>query len=350
MENIDSVLVSNQNYKNKRLRIMKKVPGVLRSVLAFTIVIVFVSAFLPQGFAAASSDDGILGTQVASAEKMAEYSLSRSPSPKINCTMLELAEMFLEEGAIEGVRGDIAFAQACKETGYFAYGGSALPEWNNYSGLGVTGVTYDPATCAEVQFTTGVTVIKDSTGNSVGVKFSEPRLGVRAQIQHLKGYATTVSLKQPTVDPRYSLISKGTAPNWVDLNNRWAVPGANYGQEILTIYGLMNQFVTALNNLSAGKMFTSSVFTNLGLVTDGSKKTTSFAEDYPAGGGLQYIQLDLGAYYDLSDIKLWHYFGDGRKYKDVIVQVSNDSAFKRDVTTVYNNDSNNSAGLGVGTD
>jgi hypothetical protein len=218
---------------------MKKNSRSLRSLFALTIVIMFVSAFLPQGFAAAAADDGILGTQVATAEKMAEYSLSKNPSPKISCSMLELAEMFLEEGAIEGVRGDIAFAQACKETGYFAYGGSALPEWNNYSGLGVTGVAYNPATATEVQFTDGVTVIKDTNGNSVGVKFSEPRLGVRAQIQHLKGYATAIPLKQAIVDPRYSLISKGVAPNWVDLNGRWAVPGTNYGQDILNIYGLM---------------------------------------------------------------------------------------------------------------
>jgi uncharacterized protein YjdB len=181
----------------------------------------------------------IMGAQAATAEQMAEYSLSKNPSPKINCTMIELAQMFLEEGKIEGVRGDIAFAQACKETGYFAYGGSALPEWNNYSGLGVTGVTYNPATATETQFTTGVTVIKDSGGNSVGTKFSEPRLGVRAQIQHLKGYATPAPLKQALVDPRYSLISKGIAPKWADLNNRWAVPGAGYGQDILRIYELI---------------------------------------------------------------------------------------------------------------
>jgi uncharacterized protein YjdB len=102
-------------------------------------------------------------------------------------------------------------------------------------------------------------------------------------------------------------------------------------------------------NLSAGKQFTSSVFTNLALVTDGSKSAGSFAEDYPTGGGLQYVQLDLGAYYDLSDIKLWHYYSDGRKYHDVIVQVSNDPAFATDITTVYNKDTDNSAKLGTGT-
>lgn len=190
--------------------------------------------------AATVNDGSILGTQVATAEQMADYALSMNPSPKINCTMLELAKMFLEEGAIEGVRGDIAFAQACKETGYFAFGGTALSTWNNYAGLGVTGVAYDPGTSAEVTFTSGVAVIKDSSGDSVGVKFSEPRLGVRAQIQHLKGYAITEALKQASVDPRYSLLTKGTAPNWADLNGIWAVPGPNYGQEILAIYDKIN--------------------------------------------------------------------------------------------------------------
>ncbi|MBP1745085.1 MAG: hypothetical protein H6Q58_2063 [Firmicutes bacterium] len=190
--------------------------------------------------AATVNDGSILGTQVATAEQMASYALSMNPSPKINCTMLELAKMFLEEGAVEGVRGDIAFAQACKETGYFAFGGTALWTWNNYSGLGVTGVAYDPGTSTEVPFANGVAVIKDSSGDSVGVKFSEPRLGVRAQIQHLKGYATAEALKQAAADPRYSLITKGTAPNWTDLNGIWAVPGPNYGQEILAIYDKIN--------------------------------------------------------------------------------------------------------------
>ena len=105
----------------------------------------------------------------------------------------------------------------------------------------------------------------------------------------------------------------------------------------------------APSNLSAGKLFTSTVFKDLARATDGSKSTGSFAEDYPNGGGLQYMQLDLRAYYDLSNIKLWHYYGDGRKYKDVIVQVSNDPTFATDVTTVFSNDTDNSAKLGTGT-
>jgi hypothetical protein len=104
------------------------------------------------------------------------------------------------------------------------------------------------------------------------------------------------------------------------------------------------------SNIAAGKLAASAVFTNLPAVTDGIKNTSSYADDYPKYSGLQYMQMDLGASYTLSDIKLWHYFGDGRKYKDVIVQVSNDPDFATGVTTVFNNDKDNSAGRGTGTD
>jgi uncharacterized protein YjdB len=105
----------------------------------------------------------------------------------------------------------------------------------------------------------------------------------------------------------------------------------------------------AASKLSTGKAITnSSAFTNAAWANDGYKGTDKYANS--VGSGLQYIQMDLGAYYDLTKINLWHYFGDARTYKDVVVQVSNDPAFATDVTTVFNNDTNNSAGLGTGKD
>ncbi len=85
-------------------------------------------------------------------------------------------------------------------------------------------------------------------------------------------------------------------------------------------------------------------------ITDGNKATGSFAEDFPNGGGLQYVQVDLGSAYDINDFKMWHYYGDGRKYKDVVVQVSSEPTFTTGATTVFNNDADNSAKLGTGTD
>ncbi|NQX67183.1 right-handed parallel beta-helix repeat-containing protein [Paenibacillus alba] len=66
--------------------------------------------------------------------------------------------------------------------------------------------------------------------------------------------------------------------------------------------------------------------------------------------GLQWMKMDLGAVYNVSSVKLWHLLGGGRTYKDVIVQFSNTADFSNGVTTVFNNDTNNSAGQGIGTD
>jgi hypothetical protein len=106
----------------------------------------------------------------------------------------------------------------------------------------------------------------------------------------------------------------------------------------------------AVSNLAAGKLPTaiSTVFENLDLATDGIKSTDNYA-DSGTGTGLQWVQIDLGDSYNISNIKLWHYFGDSRKYSDVVVQLSDDPKFISGITTVYNNDTDNSAGIGKGT-
>ena len=67
-------------------------------------------------------------------------------------------------------------------------------------------------------------------------------------------------------------------------------------------------------------------------------------------GGLQWVQLDLGAEHVISALCVWHDQGDERVYKDVIMQISNDEKFATGVTTVFNNDHDNTAKLGKGTD
>jgi len=66
--------------------------------------------------------------------------------------------------------------------------------------------------------------------------------------------------------------------------------------------------------------------------------------------GLQWVQIDLQGEFKLYAIVLWHDFTTAVVYRDVIVQVSDDAAFKSGVATLFNNDQKNSAGLGVGTD
>lgn len=105
--------------------------------------------------------------------------------------------------------------------------------------------------------------------------------------------------------------------------------------------------------LSAGKTVTGSddfpIIGELAYITDGDKEA---GEGYfvELMDGLQWVQIDLGAPAQLSAIWLWHYHSQARAYHDVIVQVSNDAEFKSGVTTLFNNDYDNSSAIGKGSD
>jgi hypothetical protein len=66
--------------------------------------------------------------------------------------------------------------------------------------------------------------------------------------------------------------------------------------------------------------------------------------------GKQYVQIDLKSPNQLNAILIWHYHSQARVYRDVVVQVSEDKDFVSGVTTIFNNDHDNSSGLGVGRD
>ncbi|MGB1129439.1 MAG: hypothetical protein ACPG4K_05270, partial [Haloferula sp.] len=66
--------------------------------------------------------------------------------------------------------------------------------------------------------------------------------------------------------------------------------------------------------------------------------------------GLQWVQIDLEASAEINAIWLWHFHSQKRAYHDVIVQISDDPEFKEGVTTVFNNDYDESAGMGKGSD
>ena len=70
-------------------------------------------------------------------------------------------------------------------------------------------------------------------------------------------------------------------------------------------------------------------------VVDGDK-TPDATSMLQLPGGVQWVQLDLGAEHDISAVCVWHDQGDERVYKDVIVQISNDEKFLKDVVTVFN--------------
>lgn len=105
--------------------------------------------------------------------------------------------------------------------------------------------------------------------------------------------------------------------------------------------------------LSLNKTVTSSdsapVIGELDMITDGEK---SGGDGYfvELGPMPQWVQVDLGAAHALHAILVWHYHSQARVYRDVIVQVSNDPAFKTGVTTIFNNDHDNSSKMGAGKD
>lgn len=171
-----------------------------------------------------AADDGklstnttpVMGKSQATVAQMAAY--IRSVNPNVAQSVLDMIPYYLSEGEAEGVRGDIAFAQSCLETGNFTFRGSAVTlSQNNFCGMGVT--------------QNGV------KGNS----FATPQLGIRAQIQHLKAYASTEPLKQDCIDTRFRYVQRGCAPyvEWLGIqenpNHKGWASGANYGAKILQI-------------------------------------------------------------------------------------------------------------------
>jgi len=162
-----------------------------------------------------------MGTAQATAQQMALFCRSRNPAPQITgCSLEALAQMYLIEGATEGVRGDVAFAQSLHETGFFRFGGIVQPGQNNFAGIGAL------------------------NGNVAGqaATFPNALTGVRAQIQHLKAYASAEPLKNPCVDPRFELVTRGSAPyvEWLGAADNpsgagWAYPGKGYGASVLTL-------------------------------------------------------------------------------------------------------------------
>lgn len=134
-------------------------------------------------------------------------------------TIRDFCSLIVEAAASEGVRPEVVFAQAMLETGWLQFGGSVKPNQCNFAGLGA---------------------VNQQTG---GARFDNVYQGLLAQVQHLKGYATSAPLNNTCVDPRYEVLQSkgflGVAPYLEDLNGRWAVPGDTYGQNIARIISLI---------------------------------------------------------------------------------------------------------------
>ena len=167
----------------------------------------------------------VMGSARLTASQIVAWVTRRTPQPAGSYSATEplesLTVYFIEEGAAEGVKGDIAFMQSVVETGWFRFGGAVPPWKNNFSGLGA---------------------IDSAPGEAAS--FPDARTGVRAQIQHLRAYADVSAvtcnvppLRNPCVDPRFHLVTpKGRAPLWNQMGGgNWA-SSATYGNDILRLY------------------------------------------------------------------------------------------------------------------
>ncbi|MBM7856167.1 hypothetical protein JOC37_002600 [Desulfohalotomaculum tongense] len=197
---------------------------------------------LPGGTVWETAGITIQGEAVATADQLRAWLASETPRIRKKMEQLnrefipipDLAELYIRIGAQYGIRGDLAFCQAAKETHYWQFTGSVQPFQNNYCGLWATGApltgeeSYNGADPAAVSFIPGVH----------GAVFASPEIGVEAHIQHLYAYATDKPLPPGKVlyDPRFNLVARGSAPTWQGLNGRWAVPGITYGQSIIHDY------------------------------------------------------------------------------------------------------------------
>lgn len=106
-------------------------------------------------------------------------------------------------------------------------------------------------------------------------------------------------------------------------------------------------------NVAIGKPVSSSdeepIIGDIEMITDGDKEAAdgSYVELGPLK---QYVTIDLEAVHEIYAVVVWHYHKQGCVYFDVVVQVADDADFITNVRTIFNNDIDNSSGLGVGTD
>ncbi|HLA81440.1 MAG TPA: glucosaminidase domain-containing protein [Thermoleophilia bacterium] len=162
----------------------------------------------------------IKGAWSGTAEQLASFLLNASPSPRFTVSTAVLAEYYMHYCAEAGLRADLLWAQMIHETGYGMYGGAAVPEQNNYAGIGTTG------------------------GGEPGLSFPTADAGVMAHVAHMVAYVYTsspVPWANASTDPRFDLVSpRGAAAVLTDLNGRWAVPGTTYGEAIEAIARAIN--------------------------------------------------------------------------------------------------------------
>ena len=180
----------------------------LSLVLLFTAI---PGALVPAG--AFPVNPNVMGPPTVSVYARAQFLHAMNPAVDLT-TALNYSLLYDEEGRLEGVNPDLAFAQMLLETSYLKFGGQVRGFQNNFAGLGAL------------------------DGGAPGLEFPSPRQGIRAQIQHLKYYATNLPLKCRPVNPRLGYVKRASAPTVWDLSKVWATD-PDYGAKLMDLMSRM---------------------------------------------------------------------------------------------------------------
>lgn len=235
----------------------------------------------------------IMTTPTTSVDRMVSYYKSNATFPtyyqehdteiKASSNPLQtFCQIFYDEAVAEDVDPGVVFAQAMKETGFLRFGGDVKIEQYNFCGLGATG------------------------GGAAGQAFGSVRLGVRAQVQHLKAYASQEDLKNAVVDPRFQYVTRGCA-TFVEYlgiqENPWGkgwATASNYGYSIVNDY--MYKFCTVKKTSSTANSFLNVAYSthvqSYGWQADKFNGMTSGTTGL--GKRLEAIKIKVSGTYDLG--------------------------------------------------
>ena len=216
--------------------------ALLASAILLSTVLLGVGSVVTTAGAETPEGVPVMGPSQLDATQLTNWYTATHRTPAIPVSMFQLARYYIAEGRVEGVRGDLAFAQSVVETGYFGFVGSIVkPENYNYAGMGAC----------------------DSCNS--GRQYPTARVGVRAQIQHLRNFADpgsrAILLAHPPVvewyghrsngvlDPALAIYNfdtffgKGTAPTWNQMGGpgKWA-SAPSYATAILQVYNRILTF------------------------------------------------------------------------------------------------------------
>lgn len=216
------------------------------------------------------SDPAIMGTSQTTVEQMVAWYKSKNktyPSSVYTqygaASIEDFCRITFEEANAEGVRAEVVFAQSMKETGWLQFGGQVKNWQCNFAGIGATD--------------SGAGGADFSGYGTDGV-----RTGLRAQVQHLKAYASTAGLNQECVDPRFNLVSRGVAPTVKGLTGRWAT-ATDYGDGL-------TKLINELLNRSSSQV----VDVQLGLIDAPASLTGSSTATVYVDGVAQQMMVSGG--------------------------------------------------------